>query len=767
MGWSAFPTIGDIIKNQTRGIKILALWAKAGLRKETFCKGNALDIHYVCEGNMLGYNRRIKLILVAIFLGTMYWIIQSAFSAYLFHEGEFHQQVLAPSWIEIWHRLLVFGFMFGFAFHADYLVSRRESALAALRESEEKYRRLVELSPDAIAIQCKDRIVFVNSAGVKLFGADNIEQIMGKSVWDFVLAKNIELVKERYRQMREHGARSLPIEQTFLRLDGKHIDAEVLSVSFLYNGESAIMAIFRDMTDRKKERDELTKLKKAVDTSGEVIFLTDRDGIFTYVNPEFTRLYGYSEEEVVGKVTPRILKSGMLTVEDYEVFWNTILNKQVAKGTWINKDRAETVINIEGSANPVLDDNGEIVGFLALQHNVTERTQEEEKLQRRNRELNALYTIAATLNQAGNQDQILDQALGAILSLDWIGGGASGMIFLLDEQKCALNLAAHRGVPTGHPCLLKPPRIGECLCGLVIQQNNVMMSEDGWKDARHSRRWEGMDSHRDICLPIRARGRALGVMDLRLPAVQVVTPSDINLLKSMADQIGLAVENAHLAESKRKAIFSERERIARDLHDDMGQLLGYVNTKVAAVRLLLEGGQYRNAEKNLIHLEEAAQRLSVDVRKAILDLRASGSAQMGGDLASMIGNYIEQFNRLGVFTVTLDVGYGSGEFSIPPETGVQVLRIIQEAITNAMKHAGTTEIAVILKGRDDFIELNISDNGSGFELAGVEKSAYPHFGMNTMRERVEQLGGLFQVDTKPGAGTKVIVSIPIERRELQ
>lgn len=727
----------------------------------------ALDILMLVEGIMPGSNRRLKLILMAIFLGTMYWIIQSALSAYLFHEGEFHQQVFAPSWNEAWHRLLVFGFMFGFAFHADTLVSRRERAVVALSASEEKYRRLVELSPDAIAIQCKDHIVFVNSAGVKLFGADNLEQILGKSVWDFAPAENVELVKERYRQMREHGARPLPIEQTFLGLDGRLIDAEVLSVSFSYNGEPAIMAIFRDMTDRKKERDELVKLKKAVDTSGEVIFLTDRKGVFTYVNPEFTRLYGYSEGEVVGKSTPRIIKSGMLTVHDYEVFWNTILGKQVAKGTWLNKNRAGMLINIEGSANPVLGDNGEIVGFLAIQHNVTERTHKEEMIQQRNKELNALYTIAATLNQAGSLVQILDQALSAMLSLDWIGGGASGMLFLLDEQKRALNLAAHQGVPTAHPCLLKPPKIGECLCGLAIQQNDVMISEDGRTDARHTRRWEGMDPHRVICLPVRARGRVLGVMDLRLPAVQVVTPSDINLLKSMADQIGLAVENAQLAESNQKAIFSERERIARDLHDDMGQLLGYVNTKVAAVRLLLESGQVGAAGKNLVHLEEAAQRLSVDVRKAILDLRASSSAQMGGDLGSMLGNYIEQFNRLGVFSATLDVGTGHGEFSVPPETGMQVLRIVQEAITNTMKHAGTTEIAVILKGRDDFIELNISDNGSGFELASLEKSAYPHFGMSNMRERVEQLGGLFEVDTKPGAGTKVIVSIPIERREFQ
>lgn len=127
------------------------------------------------------------------------------------------------------------------------------------------------------------------------------------------------------------------------------------------------------------EDKKLISLKKAVETSGEVIFLTDQSGMITYVNPEFTKVYGHAASEVLMKTTPRILKSGIMDRENYELFWKTILSKQTVKGEFINKTKDGRMINIEGSANPILDDNGEIIGFLAIQRDITERKQMELK----------------------------------------------------------------------------------------------------------------------------------------------------------------------------------------------------------------------------------------------------------------------------------------------------------------------------------------------------------------------------------------------------
>jgi PAS domain S-box-containing protein len=130
----------------------------------------------------------------------------------------------------------------------------------------------------------------------------------------------------------------------------------------------------------KKTEDELLKLHSAVESSGEAIFITDLQGIITYVNPAFTNLYGYSSEEVIGKVTPRILKSGVLTQESYEYFWKVILNKEVVRGELINKTKDGRLITVEGSANPILSDAGEIIGFIGVQHDITERKEADLKL---------------------------------------------------------------------------------------------------------------------------------------------------------------------------------------------------------------------------------------------------------------------------------------------------------------------------------------------------------------------------------------------------
>ncbi len=131
----------------------------------------------------------------------------------------------------------------------------------------------------------------------------------------------------------------------------------------------------------KHTQSELHILRKAVERSGEVIFLTDREGIITYINPEFSRLYGYSSEEVIGKTTARILKSGSMTPQDYELFWEALLDRQIVRGEFINKCKDESLVTIEGSANPILDEKENIIGFLAIQRDITERKQAKEKLE--------------------------------------------------------------------------------------------------------------------------------------------------------------------------------------------------------------------------------------------------------------------------------------------------------------------------------------------------------------------------------------------------
>jgi len=141
-----------------------------------------------------------------------------------------------------------------------------------------------------------------------------------------------------------------------------------------------INGIIWDITESKQKDEVLLKLKKAVDNSGEVIFITDKEGIFTFINPAFTSIYGFSADETVGKVTPRILKSGLMEVNDYKLFWETLLSGKEVRGELINKRKDGTSINIESTANPIFDEMKNIIGFLGIQRDITERKQAEQEL---------------------------------------------------------------------------------------------------------------------------------------------------------------------------------------------------------------------------------------------------------------------------------------------------------------------------------------------------------------------------------------------------
>jgi PAS domain S-box-containing protein len=136
----------------------------------------------------------------------------------------------------------------------------------------------------------------------------------------------------------------------------------------------------RELAERKLAEEALQKFRLGIERADEAIFITDTDGTIRYVNPAFERIYGYTRAETVGQ-TPRLLKSGQQSQAVYEHLWKALLTKQAVTGELINKTKDGRWVAVEGSANPILNDAGAIVGFLAIQHDITARKREaEEKL---------------------------------------------------------------------------------------------------------------------------------------------------------------------------------------------------------------------------------------------------------------------------------------------------------------------------------------------------------------------------------------------------
>jgi PAS domain S-box-containing protein len=140
-----------------------------------------------------------------------------------------------------------------------------------------------------------------------------------------------------------------------------------------YGNVKGVLLTARDITEQKKTEEDLRKLHKAIDSSREAIFMTDREGIFTFINTGFTAIYGYDSSEVIGRVTPRILKSGFLSDNEYLMFWNTLLNGQEVKRELKNKRKDGAIIDIEASSIAIFSENNNIIGFLGIQSDITAR----------------------------------------------------------------------------------------------------------------------------------------------------------------------------------------------------------------------------------------------------------------------------------------------------------------------------------------------------------------------------------------------------------
>lgn len=146
------------------------------------------------------------------------------------------------------------------------------------------------------------------------------------------------------------------------------------------------VAVHTDITERKKLEEEMVKFKLGIDRSGDAVFITDTEGVIVYVNPAFEKIYGFTEEEVLGK-TPRVIKSGLTSEEGYGKFWKMLLEKKTVAGEVINKRKDGAMATIEGSNNPIVDASGKIIGFLAVHRDITERKRKEEELREKTKEL--------------------------------------------------------------------------------------------------------------------------------------------------------------------------------------------------------------------------------------------------------------------------------------------------------------------------------------------------------------------------------------------
>jgi signal transduction histidine kinase/HAMP domain-containing protein len=270
-------------------------------------------------------------------------------------------------------------------------------------------------------------------------------------------------------------------------------------------------------------------------------------------------------------------------------------------------------------------------------------------------------------------------------------------------------------------------------------------------------------------LPLKVEERSIGAISLTFIEANIFSQEDRTFLLALTRQCAQALERARLYEVERVARAEaetaqqrlallaearERNRLAQELHDTVAQALAYLNMKITLTNTLLSTGKIDEAQANLRELKTVVGEAYTDVREEIFNMRANTYAGLG--FLELLDKYIDKYHRFYNLDIQLVKEADPVFFEFPGEVTPQLIRTIQEALINIRKHAKVNQAIIRLSRADHQVRISIEDQGYGFDLAQVREKT-TSFGLQIMRERVESVGGNLEIDTAPGAGTRVIL----------
>lgn len=380
-------------------------------------------------------------------------------------------------------------------------------------------------------------------------------------------------------------------------------------------------------------------------------------------------------------------------------------------------------------------------------------TQTQEQLEARNRELLALdqagRDIHRELNLSITLQTVVDQACQLV-------GARFGALSVVNQERDISEFVTS-GLTDEERAAIGAPPSGKGLLGVVLDEGRNLRMPDLKKDARaHGFPENHPPMNSLLGVPIICQGPFRGNLYLTEKiGAEEFSAEDEDSLVRFAATAAVAIDKSYLHhELENLAITEERSRIGREMHDGMAQVLAYVNTKAQAVEQYLKVGKGREASEQLGQLSAAAREAYVDVREGILALRSQPTS--GKSLKEVLESFFKQWRVSSGIGGDLSLDEG---LVVPPGVELQLLRVIQESLANVRKHAHATKVRVTVRRVNGGLEATVEDDGTGFDTASVARAGLPRFGLNIMRERAESAGGTLVVESRPGAGTRVLFKL--------
>ena len=432
-------------------------------------------------------------------------------------------------------------------------------------ENEEKLRLLLDSTGEALyGMDLEGRCTFCNPECLRLLGYDNREDLLGKKMHDLSHHNRADgtpySVEEcRFYQVVRTGEGVHVDDETFWRADGTSFSAECWA-SPQKSGQTTIGAVvsFVDITERKRKEAELRKLLKVVEQSPAVIVVTDRNGDIEYANPRFTEVTGYTLAEAKGK-NPRILKSGDMPAEEYAYLWETILSGHEWRGEFHNKRKDGSLYWEQAVIAPVTNVEGDIVNFIAVKEDITDRKRIEAQLAFDELRLESLLRISQ--RKVASTKELLDYALEEAILLT---GSQIGYLFQYDDQRELMTLTSWSKEAMRQCQLVEKPMVFELkdtgLWGEPIRQRKPIIVND--YQAPHPQKRGCPAGHLDVksllTIPVFMRGQIVATVG--------VGNKDSAYDESDVRQLMLLMNSAwNVVEQKRAE--EDREKTAKEIQD--------------------------------------------------------------------------------------------------------------------------------------------------------------------------------------------------------
>jgi signal transduction histidine kinase len=389
----------------------------------------------------------------------------------------------------------------------------------------------------------------------------------------------------------------------------------------------------------------------------------------------------------------------------------------------------------------------------------------EKQVDIRTQHLSTLYEINAIASEPLDLETILIQVLKITLESMT---SQIGTVHFLDEEERQFHLAAQIGLADDlRPALEKIDARERFWSRLLHSSSPLVIPDTTQEIARSSSESIPVELPAEFAIlakagqrafigaPIRAKGQLLGLLSLFDRTILDYSLEDITLFMTIADQIGSLVERARLMkQAEIAAVVQERQRLARELHDSVTQLL-YSQVLFAGAGLkVLHQGDSSLAEQHLARIDQAAQQALKEMRLLVYQLRPSDYLDEG--LVGALERRLQAVENRTSLNARLII---EGKLNLDEAEEVALYRIAEEALNNTLKHAQAHSVSITLHGLDSRVILEIVDDGIGFDPRKAASSG--GVGLSSMRERTSALGGQIEIHSQPGKGTHILVKIEV------